>query len=101
MTQGDPFPSTVLNIVVDAVVREVMFEVYGQKWAHHELVSATGEYNVFFYADNNGIAVQKPIWVQEKTLLAVVCMVERVGLKMNPGKTKAMICTTGFIWGNQ
>ena len=41
-----------------------------------------------------------PIWVQT-TLVAVVRMFNRVGLLKNIDKDKAMVCTPGFIWGQQ
>ena len=31
----------------------------------------------------------------------MVRMFERVGLQINLNKNKAMICTLGFIWGQQ
>ena len=37
VTQGDPFYSTVFNIVVDSVVRVVLLEVYRPQEAHYEL----------------------------------------------------------------
>ena len=41
--------------------------------------------------------VINPIWVK-KSLTALVLMFDRVGLQTNLGKTKAMVCTPGFIW---
>ena len=59
-----------------------------------------GEHSSVFYADNGRIAGRNPIWVQTK-LTAVVRMFDRVELIQNLGKTKAMVCTPGFIWGQQ
>ena len=61
---------------------------------------ASGEHNIFLYADSNHIAGQKPIWVQ-KTLTAVVRMLETVFLQMNLGNTKVIVCTSGLIWGQK
>ena len=40
VTQGDPASQYIFNIVVDAVVREVIMEVCGPQEAHHGLVRA-------------------------------------------------------------
>ena len=55
---------------------------------------------MFFYVDNGQIAGSNTIWLQ-KTLKAMVRMFKRVGLQTNLGKTKTMVCTPGFIWGQQ
>ena len=40
------------------------------------------------------------IWVQT-TLVAVVRMFNRVRLRKNIDKDKAMVCNPGFFWGQQ
>ena len=51
-----------------------------------------------FYEDDGRISDHKPMWVQ--TMLTVVVQIfERVGLQMKLGKTKGMVFTPGFIWG--
>lgn len=37
----------------------------------------------------------------QTTLSAMVRMFERVGIQKNLGKTKEIVCTLGFIWGQQ
>ena len=61
MTQGDPVSPTIFNIVVGAVVRVVLLEVCGTKYAHHGLVWVEVEHNIVFYADDGRIAGGKPI----------------------------------------
>ena len=61
---------------------------------------AEGDHNIVFYAEDERIAGHNPIWVQ-KTLTAMVRMFDRVGLQKNLGKTKSMVCTPGFVWGQQ
>ena len=56
--------------------------------------------HIVFYAKDGLIAGNNPIWVQMK-LTAVVSIFDRVGLLTNIGKTKAMVCTPGFIKGQQ
>ena len=53
-----------------------------------------------FYADDRRIARRDPIWVQT-ALTTTEGMFDRVGLQKNLNKTKEMICTLGFIWGQQ
>ena len=55
-----------------------------------------GEHKIVLYANDSCIAGHNPIWVQT-TLTSVVRMFERVGLLKNLGKTKAIVCTPGFI----
>ena len=59
-----------------------------------------GEHNICFYADDVRIAGRDPIWVQT-SLATMIIMFKRVGLQTNLSKTKAVICTPGFIWGQQ
>ena len=43
---------------------------------------------------------RKSIWVH-MTVTEMVKMFERLGGIKNIGETKAMVCTLGFIWGQQ
>ena len=61
---------------------------------------AAVEHNIAFYENDSHIADHNPIWAQTK-LEEVVRIFERVVLKKNLGKTKAMVCTPGLIWGQQ
>ena len=96
VTKGDPVSPTIFNILMVAVVRAVMLEVFGPKEAHHMLGWKVGEHNIIFYYDKGCIWESNPIWVQT-TLTAVVRMLDRMGLIKNLGKTKAIVCTPGFI----
>ena len=53
-----------------------------------------------FNADDGRIAGHNLVCVQ-KAPIAMVIMFERVGLKKDMSKTKSMIGTPGFIWGQQ
>ena len=79
MTQGDPVYLKIFNIVVDAVVRVVLLEVFGPQEAQHGFGWLAGEYNIFIYADDGHIAGCNPIWVHT-SLTAMVRMFEWVGL---------------------
>ena len=79
VTQGDPVSLTIFNIVVDAVVREVLPEVCGPQEAHHGFVWVAGDHTILFYAYDRQIAGHNTIWVQT-ALAAMVRMFERVVL---------------------
>ena len=71
--QGEPASLMIFNILVNAVVREVLLEVCGHQEAHHGFFWAAGEQNIALYADEVCIAGWDPIWVQT-TLTAMVRM---------------------------
>ena len=91
---------TLFNIILDAVVRSTLKEICGTQEAQHGFGWSVGEHNICFYTDGGRISGQDPIWVQS-VLTTMVRMFEIVGLQTNLDKTKAMICTPGFIWGQQ
>ena len=97
VNQGDPVSPTLFNIIVDAVFRGALQEICGPKESQHGSGWLVGENNICFYADDGRIAGRDPIWVQT-ALTTMVRMFERVSLQTKLNKTKAVICTTGFIW---
>ena len=50
--------------------------------------------------DDGRISGRDPFWVQ-MTMMAIVMMLERVGLQTKMSNTKAISCTPVFIWGQQ
>ena len=56
-----------------------------------------GARNLVFNADEGRIAGRDHKWVQVALTVTVV-MFQRMGLEMNLEKTKAIVCTPGFIW---
>ena len=100
MTKGESVSPTILNILVDAVIREALLEVCGYRESHSGFGWAAVEHNVWFYAYDGRVAGCNLILVQT-SLTAMVRMFERVGLKKNLSKTKSMVCTLGFIWVQQ
>ena len=93
-------PPTLFNIILDAVVRATLQEICGPQEAQHGFGWSEGEHSICFYADGGRISGRDLIWVQT-ALTTMVRMFERVGFQTNLNKTKAMICTPGFIWGQQ
>ena len=81
---------------MDAVVRATLQEIYGPQEAQNGFGWSAGEHNICFYKDDGRIAGRYPIWAQA-ALTTMVRMFERVGLQKNLYKTKATICTPGFI----
>ena len=79
MTQEDPVPPTIFNIVFNVVVRATLMEVCGPQEYHHVMGWAAGEKEILFYADDGFIAGRKPIWVQGK-LTTIICIIEREGI---------------------
>ena len=61
---------------------------------------AAGEHNIVVYKKDGRISGHNAILVH-MTLMVVVRIFYRVGLKTNLGNTKAMVCTPSFIWGKQ
>ena len=56
MTQGDLVSLTIFNIMMDALVRAVLLEVFGPYESYHGFGSAAGKRNIIFYADDGRIA---------------------------------------------
>ena len=83
--QGDVLSPIIFNIVVDCVLRE---------WCHH--CDSLG----IFYADDGRLADTSAPVVQ-KGLDLFGELFARVGLKINPNKTKVMICVPPTPYGRQ
>ena len=56
MTQGDPVFPKLFNIIVDAVVRATLQEIYVPQEAQHGLGWLEGEHIICFYEDDGLIA---------------------------------------------
>ena len=82
LTQGDPAPPMIFNIVVDVVVRSVLEDVCGPQESQFGLGWAAGEENIVFYTDDARIAGRYHIWVQD-SLMVTVAMFRRMGLETN------------------
>ena len=92
MTQGKQMPPTILNVVVDVVVRH---------WVHRavEEVEARGETGwegrhkaALFYANDGTVALSDPAWIQG-AFNSLVGLFERVGPQKMPGRLSAWCAT--------
>jgi hypothetical protein len=97
---ADPVSPTIFNIVVDAVVRQWLSQVCSNAVVMDGLDYEVGEKCVLFYADHGLVGAMDKDWVQE-SFDTLINLFERVGLRTNTQKTKAMICTLGHISGRQ
>ena len=79
-------------------VRVVLLDVCGPQEAHHRFFWEASEHCIVFYTENGRVFGRNPIWVQ-MTMTDMVRMFDRVGIQINLGKTKVMLCTSGLIWG--
>ena len=57
-----------------------------------------GECNLIFYAYNGGIGGRDHIWVQDALTVSIE-MFQQMGLETNLEKTKSLVCTHRYIWG--
>ena len=76
VTQGDPFFPTLFIIIVDAVFRATLKEIFGPLEAQHGFGWSTGEHNICFYADDGQISGRDLVWVHT-ALTKMVTMFER------------------------
>ena len=99
VTQGNPLPPTIFNVVVDAVVHHWILLVargaVGQDgWGREVLHCAT-----FLYDDDSLVASTDPVWLQG-AFDTLSGLFNRVGLHTNAGKTVGMLyfpcCTVGI-----
>ena len=96
--QGYPASPIIFNIVVDVVVRAVLEVVCGPQEAWHGMGWAVGDLRLIFYADNDSIGGRDHIWVQD-ALTVSVAIFQRMVLETNLEKTKSLVFTHGYIWG--
>ena len=100
MTQGDPLSPTILNMVMDAVVRHwvtVMVEGAQEQGKHGK---ESRHHNSLFYADGDMVASSDPQWIHS-AFSTLVGLFDRVGLQTNIRKTVGMVCRTCQAAGTQ
>lgn len=96
VTQGGPLSPTLFNLLVDAVTREWLVQVLGDE-ANTEWGRQTRRaLCAFFYVDDAFLASRNPVFLQG-ALDVLVNLFDRVGLRTNTKKTKAMTFVPGKI----
>ena len=100
VTQGDPPPPTIFNLVADAVARhwvEVMLEGAEERG---DCVQEGWHHNDLFYADDFMVALSDPRWLQG-AFSTLVRLFDRVGLQTNVRKKVGMLCCPRQSAGTQ
>ena len=59
---------------------------------------SAGMRNLIFYVDDRSIGGRNHIWIQD-ALTVSLAMFRWMGLEKNLEKTKYLVCTHGYIWG--
>ena len=96
ITLGGLLSSLMFNVCVDAIVREWLHQMLGDKAARNGLRDRAVEILVVFYVDGGLIASHDPVWLQE-SFDVLVGLFERIGLFTNAAKMKTMVCIPGKI----
>ena len=91
VTQGDPLSTTILNVVVDAVVRHWVNGLVNEAEGKGETGREGRHQSVVFYAENSMVVSSDPAWLQG-AFSALVAIFDRVVLVTNVGKTVSMVC---------
>ena len=94
--QGGPVSPRIFNIMVDAIVREWLRQVLGDKAAIEGIGEEVWRFLAAFYADDGLIQSRDPVLLQSSFNI-LIALFDRVGLKTNTTKTKAMVCVPGKI----
>ncbi len=85
-----------LNMCVDAVVREWLHQVLGDNTAHEGIWDDIAEWLVAFYIDNGLVASRDLVWLQ-LSFDILVSLYECIRLFTNALRTKVMTCIPGRI----
>ena len=100
MTQGDPLPPTIFNVVVYAVVRHWATMALAESEKRGERGGEGRHQAALFYADDDMAALSDPRWLQW-VFDALVSLFKRMGLRTNVGKTVSMVCRPCQVAGTQ
>ena len=99
VTQGDPLPPTILNVVMDAVLHHWVSVMVEGSEERGERGQEGMHQNALFYADDGMVASSVPQWFQ-KDFITLVGLFYRVGLRTNVGKTVGMVFRSCQAVGN-
>ena len=99
LTQGDPLSPTILNVVVDSVVRSWVTGVIAGVDEQGECGKEGRHQSDLFYAEDDMVALYDPRWLQG-AFNTLVSLFDRVFLQTNVGKTVSMVCRPCQAAGN-
>ena len=85
-----------LNVCVDAVVREWLHQMLGDDAARQGIGDEVAKRLVAFYIEDGLVASRDPVWLQSSFDI-LVGLFECIGLFTNAAKTKVMTCIPGRI----
>ena len=91
VTQGDPLSPTILNVVVDAVVRHWATMALEEAEKRGERGNEGWHQAALFYADDGMVVSSDLLWLQW-SIDALVSLFKRVGLWTDVRKTVSMVC---------
>ncbi len=95
VTQGGPLSSLMFNVCVDAVIRKWLCWTINKE-ATSGVFSEGCKEIVAFFVNDGLVGSRDPIWLQS-AIDILVTLFEGIGLRMNPDKTKVMMCVPGNI----
>jgi hypothetical protein len=97
VTQGGPLSAKLIDIMVDAVVREWFHQLWlGREYDETEFAEYITTFFTIFFVDDAYLASWDPEFLQY-ALTHLVHLFECIGLQTNTTKTQTMICTPGRI----
>jgi hypothetical protein len=98
VTQSDLLSAKLFDILVDAVVREWVWQLKEDgDYEEGKLAALTATFFAIFYVDNVYLASRDAGFLQHMLTL-LVDLFQRVGLRTNTSETQTMICTPGWFW---
>ena len=100
MTQGDPLPPTIFNVVVDVLFCHWVTLSVEEAEKRGERGKEVRHQASLFYTDEGMVASSDPRWLHW-AFHDLVGLFERVGIRTNVGKTVSMTCRPCPASGNQ
>jgi hypothetical protein len=96
VTQGGPLSSLMINVCVDCVVREWLWQVLGEVITQDGVGDLVRDQCIAFFVDNGLVAARCLEWLQTSFNI-LITLFKWIGLRMNAKKTKVMTCLPGKI----